>query len=270
MTSLIKLISTDFDGTIFAEFENPPIPRALQDLIAGLQARGAKWVINTGRDMSSLMEALGRAHVSVRPDFLVLVEREIYRHSDSAYVGVTEWNDACHRAHEEVFAQVRPHVPELVAWVEARFRATLYSDAYSPFCLIADSNGDADRIQARVESLCRAIPKLAFVRNDVYARFSHADFNKGTALAEITRRLGLTPAEVFAAGDHLNDLPMLDARYARFLAGPANAVEPVRQALRAQGGYVSQRTRGEGVAEALQFCLEAARSEAVRSGRHEA
>jgi len=42
----------------------------------------------------------------------------------------------------------------------------------------------------------------------------HEAFNKGTALAAITRRLGLTPEAVFAAGDQLNDLPMLSRRYA--------------------------------------------------------
>jgi len=46
MASPIKLISTDFDGTIFAEFENPPIPQALQELIGDLQVHGAKWVIS--------------------------------------------------------------------------------------------------------------------------------------------------------------------------------------------------------------------------------
>ena len=50
------------------------------------------------------------------------------------------------------------------------------------------------------------------VRNDVYARFSHAAYNKGTALAELTRRLGLHSRTVFAAGDHLNDLPDAFAR----------------------------------------------------------
>jgi hydroxymethylpyrimidine pyrophosphatase-like HAD family hydrolase len=58
---MIKLISTDFDGTIFAEFHDPPVPLRLQQLIAELQAAGAKWAINTGRDLSSLMEALGRS-----------------------------------------------------------------------------------------------------------------------------------------------------------------------------------------------------------------
>src|ERR1700722_20129908 len=74
----IKLISTDFDGTLFAEFENPPVPLALQRIIGQLQDHGARWVINTGRDLSSLMESLGRAHLAIKPDFLVVVEREVY------------------------------------------------------------------------------------------------------------------------------------------------------------------------------------------------
>ena len=85
----IKLISTDFDGTLFAEFESPPIPDRLQALIHQLQGQGAKWVIKTGRDMSSLMETLGRSRLSVEPDFLVLVEREIFLHSDSHYHGLS-------------------------------------------------------------------------------------------------------------------------------------------------------------------------------------
>jgi hypothetical protein len=32
----IKLISTDFDGTLHAEHEDPPVPHDLQELIASL------------------------------------------------------------------------------------------------------------------------------------------------------------------------------------------------------------------------------------------
>src|ERR1039458_9713530 len=117
----IKLISTDFDGTLFAEFESPPIPESLQTLIGDLQSRGAKWVINTGRDMSSLMEALARAKISVEPDYLVLVEREIYCHADSQYLAFEDWNAACTHAHSEVFARVRADLPRIVAWISARF-----------------------------------------------------------------------------------------------------------------------------------------------------
>jgi len=254
---MIKLISTDFDGTIFAEFHDPPVPLRLQQLIAELQAAGAKWAINTGRDLSSLMEALGRSAISVEPDFLVLVEREIYVHQESQYIGLAEWNLACTRAHAELFARVQPDMPRLVEWISSRFHASLYEDAYSPFCLIARNNEDADQIHSFLEDYCRSVPELTVVRNDVYARFSHAAFNKGSALAELTRRLGLKPEHVFAAGDHLNDLPMLSPEYAAFLAAPSNAIPSVKTAVRRHQGFLSERPYGEGVAEALAFYIQA-------------
>jgi len=261
MSLPIKLISTDFDGTLFAEFESPPIPEALQKLIGDLQSQGATWVINTGRDMSSLMEALARARISVEPDYLVLVEREIHCHVRSRYVGLEEWNAACASAHAELFARVRADLPRIIAWISSRFHAQLYEDAYSPFCLIAGNNGDADAIHEYLNEYARGIPFLTVVRNDVYARFGHESFNKGTSLAEITRRLGLSSEVVFAAGDWLNDLPMLSRRYARWLAAPDNAVEAVKHAVRQQEGYVSELPHGDGVAEGLEFCLRNAKRE---------
>ena len=256
MTELpIRLISTDFDGTLFAEFENPPVPEKLQQIIGSLQARGAKWVINTGRDMSNLMEALGRAAISIEPDYVVLVEREIHLHHDSQYVPVEPWNSECARAHAEIFAKVMPDLPRIVAWINARFHARIYEDPYSPFCLIAGNNGDADVIHKYLDEYARAIPGLTVVRNDVYARFCHQSYNKGTALAEVARRLGVGSHQTFAAGDHLNDLPMLSSEYAAFLAAPANAVEPVRETVQRQKGYVSPLSHGTGVADALEFFM---------------
>jgi hydroxymethylpyrimidine pyrophosphatase-like HAD family hydrolase len=252
----IKLISTDFDGTLFAEFENPPIPEELQQLIGQLQAGGAKWVINTGRDMSSLMEALARAGVQIEPDYLVLVEREIHLHQDSRYPGLEAWNTACSRAHAEIFDRVQQDLPGIVAWINARFHARIYEDAYSPFCLIASNNGEADVIHRYLADYCRSVPRLTVVRNDVYARFSHEAYNKGTALAELSRQLGVGAEAVFAVGDHFNDLPMLSLQYARYLAAPANAVDAVKTAVRDQNGFVSELTHGEGVAEAIKHYLE--------------
>jgi HAD superfamily hydrolase (TIGR01484 family) len=249
---LPRLLSTDFDGTLFAEFENPPVPRHLQDMLRAAQSRGAKWVINTGRDMSSLQEAMARAHFTVQPDYLVLVEREIYVHREHRYLSDEAWNTACTRDHEEAFATLRPRLAEMNAWINARFDATLYSDAYSPFCLIAGNNRDADQIVAWVENFVRDLPDLVLVRNDVYMRFSRAGYNKGTALAEIARQLGVSPSEVFAAGDHLNDLPMLQPAYARHLAAPTNAVPQVKAAVLAAGGYISPLHAGHGIADALE------------------
>lgn len=257
----IQLISTDFDGTIFAEFENPPIPKKLQDLIADLQERGAKWVINTGRDMSSLMESLARAKISVQPDFLVLVEREIHCHNGSCYVSLEEWNSKCTRSHEELFERIIPDLPRIVKWIHSRYPVTIYEDSFSPFCLIAGCNDDAQAINEYLDDYCRGIPNLTVVRNDVYARFSHAAYNKGAALAELTRRLGLRPAHVFAAGDHWNDLPMLLRQHAHWLASPSNAIDEVKSLVRTQGGVISELPHGFGVAEALAACIAKTRLE---------
>lgn len=258
MKTPIKVVCTDFDGTVFAEFEHRPIPDRLVEQIADLQAQGAKWIINTGRDLSGLMEALGRSHVPIRPDYLVLVEREIYVHNGSAYCGLHHWNDACLTEHNHLFRQVRLEVPSLTNWVSLNHDATIYEDAFSPFCLIAASNEDADRIHEFLEDFASQIPCLSVVRNDVYMRFCHSSYNKGTALSEICEILGIAPRETFVAGDHLNDLPMLQSQRASWLAAPANAVPSVQKTVRDQGGYVSRLPMGEGVSDALEWCLKEA------------
>jgi HAD superfamily hydrolase (TIGR01484 family) len=255
----IQLISTDFDGTLHAEFETPPVPLDLQQLIGDLQRQGARWVINTGRDLSSVMEGMARARLSIKPDYLVVVEREIYVHEDSQYIASHDWNLGCQREHRDLFARVQGDVPRLVDWISARFTATLYEDDYSPFCLIAESNEQADAIQDFLEEYCAGIPELVLVRNDVYARFSHAAYNKGTALAEVARQLGIARECIFAAGDHLNDLPMLSGEFASCVVAPDNAVPQVKETVRRQKGYVSHQPWGHGVARGLEHYLEKAR-----------
>jgi len=204
------------------------------------------------------MEGMARARLAVKPDFLVTVERDIYVHVNSQYEACTAWNDGCKRAHGDLFARVRPDVPRLTEWIGKRFRACLYEDDFSPFCLIAESLSDADELQKILEDYCAGVPELVLVRNDVYARFSHVAYNKGTALAEIARQLGVKRENVFAAGDHLNDLPMLDGKFAACVAAPDNAVPEVKELVRAQKGYLSHQPWGHGVARALEFYQAAA------------
>lgn len=256
MSLPIQLISTDFDGTIHAEFDPVPVSPALIEALRQLQARGAKWVINTGRDLSSLLEAMARAHLHLKPDYIIVVEREIYRHEASSYVAVEPWREDCRRTHIELFAQVLDDVPRLTEWVNANFEATIYEDPYSPFCLIAENIEDTDKIEAFLNEYCATMPDLTVVRNDVYARFSHVAYNKGTALAEVGRLESILPERTLAAGDHYNDLPMLKRDYAHWLVAPANAIDVVKAQVRAHGGYVSNQPCGNGVLRALESWLE--------------
>lgn len=259
MPPTIRLISTDFDGTLHAEFEDPPIPLDLQALLSELQQAGAKWAINTGRDLSSVMEGMARSRLTVYPDFLVTVEREIYYRDGHHYRPWLDWNQACARDHEILFARVRPDVEKLERWVSQRFQATLYEDPFSPFCLIAESNSDADAIHAHLETYCQQVPNLTVVRNDIYARFSHSRYTKGSALLEIARQLEVSPAETFAAGDHLNDLSMLSRKCAACLVAPDNAIPIVKNTVRQENGYVSHQPWGHGVARGLEFYLARSR-----------
>ena len=83
----------------------------------------------------------------------------------------------------------------------------------------------------------------------------HADYHKGTALEELSRLTEIPHAAIFAAGDHHNDLPMLDGRYAGLPACPANAIAEVKEAVRCAGGWVAEKEFGAGVHEALQHFL---------------
>jgi len=258
MSLPIQLISTDFDGTLHAEFETPQVPLDLQKLIGSLQAQGARWVINTGRDMTGVMEGMARAGLTIRPDYLVVVERHIYQLEGNHYRALVEWNRGCEEAHSELFSRVRQDVDQLVSWISSRFRVTLYEDEYSPFCVIADTDANAEAIHAYLDGYCARTPGLMVVRNSLYARFSHAGFNKGTSLQEIARRLNIAREHIFAVGDHLNDLPMLDQEVAGCLAAPDNAIDEVKEVVRQQTGYVSHQPWGHGVARSLEFFLEKA------------
>ena len=63
------------------------------------------------------------------------------------------------------------------------------------------------------------------------------------------------PTQIFAAGDHLNDLPMLDGQHAGCVAAPDNAVPEVKALVRRQNGYISHQPWGHGVARALEYFL---------------
>lgn len=247
----LHMISTDFDGTIHEEFSDPPMPVALVEVLALLQSKGVLWVINTGRDMASLMESLGRARVQIRPDYLVLIEREIYRNDKGHYVPLEPWNQTCHAEHASLFLEVADSIGQLRESLMQRFDAVFYEDAWSPLCAIARTNGQMDAIQGELDVFCEGHPRLTTVRNDIYVRLSHVAYSKGTALAELQRQLGISPEKTLAAGDHMNDEPMLRRHYARHLVAPDNAIRTIKEQVIAEGGWVMKERAGEAVLAAL-------------------
>lgn len=251
MTPDVRLLSTDFDGTIHEDFADAPVPAPLQARFAALQARGVLWVINTGRDLASLLESIGRAHMTVRPDYVVAVEREVFRFREHRYEPLEPWHSNCIRDHAQLFGELAVEIGALMRHLSAKYDATFYSDTWSPLCVIARNNAQMDAIQVELDAFTGTDGTLVSVRNDVYVRLSHRGYSKGTALREIARLSGISPAQTLVAGDHLNDIPMLDRSVAHTIVSPANAIPSIKAHVLNQGGYIAGKPCGHGILEAL-------------------
>lgn len=252
----LRLVCTDFDGTIHSELDYPTIAHEFQDMIATLQRRGARWVINTGRELGDLFQEMKRSNLRVMPDYLVVVEREIYARRADSFERHAAWNDRCTSTHQRLFASMRTEVHRWSAWVREHFAAEVYEDPWSPFCLIATSPVEASDIVRQLEQWCRSWPELMVVSNHIYVRLSHVDFHKGSALREVASLCGAAPETTFIAGDHWNDLPMLKRECAHWLMAPDNAVPEVKSAVLKNGGWVEEGRASRAVTAGLRRCVD--------------
>jgi hydroxymethylpyrimidine pyrophosphatase-like HAD family hydrolase len=122
---------------------------------------------------------------------------------------------------------------------------------------VAENEEELERVTKFIDRAREKQPKFHYQRNTVYLRFCHSDYHKGAALAELSRLLEIPRENIFAAGDHHNDISMLDGRYAQYPACPANAIPEVKDAVQSAGGYAASKGYGAGVHEALLHFVEA-------------
>ena len=250
ITTSLRLICTDFDGTI-AEPDGKPISRAFFERLAECRKKSiVYWIINTGRTFESLQEELMRREVPIWPDWVVAVEREIWLCRERRGVGWFEWNRKCELLHTQLFESVQPLWKLIEDYVSRHTKARLVEDPGSPLGIIASCEEEADEISAFIAPLLKNWPMLVPVRNSIYFRFSHKFYHKGACLEAIANGIGVLPLQIMAVGDHMNDLPMLERRYAHHLACPANAVDEVKEKIRTQGGHVASASVAEGTLEA--------------------
>ena len=256
MPRRIRLLSTDFDGTLVAHDSDPVLDAGCMQLIGELQRDGALWAINTGRSVELLESGLLDFEFPVHPDFIVTSERDVFRpvrNGGKRWEPFGDWNDRCARAHEELFNSAQSILAEIIRFINQKTSARVVYLGEGPEGVIAQSEEEMDRITRFIDRARRKQPEFHYQRNTIYLRFCHADYHKGAALAELSRLIEVSREEVFAAGDHHNDLSMLDGRFAAMPACPANAIERVKEAVRSARGYVAEREFGAGVHEALLY-----------------
>lgn len=257
MAPKIRLLSTDFDGTLVAHGSDPVLDRACVKCIGALQNEGVLWAINTGRSVDLLESGLADFEFPIHPDFILTSERDVFRPSTNGdrWEPFGDWNERVAREHAELFHSAQAILAEVVDFVTQKTKARLLYHSAGLEGLVAENEEELDRVTRFIDQAREKQPKFHYQRNTVYLRFCHVDYHKGAALAELSRLLEIPAAQIFAAGDHHNDISMLDGRFARYPACPANAIPEVKAAVRSAGGYVARKNCGAGIHEALQHFI---------------
>jgi len=196
----IKLLCTDFHGTLHTDLFRPPVPARLQHQVARLQHCGAKWILTSGQDAQALQAELEQGDLGIWPDFIVTREREIHERVGDSYVPLKSWNKRSGEAHEAWSTRVAKVLGKLDERLETEFQVRAQSDDSSLFQLMVPEGRRADLIAELIRTHCAAISGGAIVRSRGHFRLLNARLNNGTALAAIAHQLRLGPGQVMAAG----------------------------------------------------------------------
>ncbi|KAB2641598.1 MAG: HAD-IIB family hydrolase [Verrucomicrobia bacterium] len=248
-----SVLAFDFDGTLHDPATQPTVPAEFSDLLHTLRRDHAVgWGINTGRSLAHLLEGLHESGISIQPDWVVAREREIYFcDSGGCWQPLDAWNQTCEAQIHGLFKHAGELLETMRHLVEHSTGAQWIAMNGEPAGLIARTDEEMAWIVSQLEVLASAEPLLSWQRNSIYLRFGHRDFQKGSSLSEVARHYALDASTCFAIGDSYNDLAMLDARHARMIACPGNAIADVKQHVALSGGYLAHASHGSGVIEAL-------------------
>lgn len=228
MTSDIRLIAVDMDGTLLDGDGNVPEP--LWELLPRLADRGVMFVPASGRQLATLRASFGeaadamtfiaengayvvRAGVEVASDALDpdVVDRAV-RHlrslADEGYdLGVVvcgkrsayiERTDDAFRSEASIYYAALEVVDDVLAIDDDVLKIAIYD-----FAVAEDSVGRA------LDEIARSHRVVVSGRH--WVDILNPGVDKGVALRGLQAALGVTPAQTAAFGDYLNDLEMLDA-----------------------------------------------------------
>ncbi len=246
------LLCFDFDGTLVDHERDGHFDHGLATLIEDLTGRGAVWAVNTGRTLFHTLDGLVSHGIPLKPDFIIAREHEIYhRNPTGRWIDFGPWNAHCRKIHDTYFKEHKKVIKASRKFLESKNLGFWVENSSDPAGVVTHDVAGMEQLCEFIDSHRADWPHLDYQRNSIYLRFTHRDFNKGSALRELGTRLGLGPESLFAGGDNLNDLSMLRADVARGLCCPSNALPQVKAQVQAEGGLVAAGTASSGMAEGV-------------------
>ena len=270
---MIRLLSTDFDGTLTGAYpDSGPCVPSLAHELGVVSKEGGIWAVNTGRSLDAALDGVRQLAAPITPDFILTSERHVHQpNGRGGWHDFGEWNDLCRRHHDLLFKECGVFFMEIERLV-ARYPGVVFQDNVDgvPGGIIAPDEAMLDELTREFEFLSGRPRDFHYQRSNVYLRFCHRNYDKGTALAELSRLLEMPTDGILAVGDHQNDLAMLFGDVASMVACPANAHPSVKEVVERGGGYISVLEAGEGTADAIRAYRTGKKKPAVKktgSGR---
>ena len=255
--AFVRLLSTDFDGTLVGgSWGEKCAPVLAQELTRAL-ATGTTWAVNTGRSLEVALDGLLKFNAPASPHYILSSERHLFKPDQwGGWHDYGDWNRICTEHHDLLFQESGSffdQIRDLAARNEGI--TVLQNGSDVPEGLMATSEELLDEVIEELESLSGRPDDFHHQRSNIYLRFCHRHYDKGSTLAELSRLLDMPTTDILAVGDHQNDLAMLYGSVAAMVACPSNAHPSVKEAVQRAGGYVSGLEAGEGTADAIQFHL---------------
>jgi hypothetical protein len=259
----IRLIATDMDGTLVDDAKQ--IHDELWPLIDELHARGITFCPASGRQYYNLLQEFDGVadelvFVAENGTYVVAQGREIS--SDCLALGVAQQAVSRVRSIPEAGAVL---CGKRSAYIERRDppfleQATLY---YARLQIVDDllEVTDDDVLKVAIYDFASAehntAPRLADLAGSHQVVVSGVHWvdvlsptaNKGQAVRQVQKRLGVTPDQTMVFGDFLNDLEMMDA--ATYSFAMANA----HPRLKERAGWVAPTNNANGVVRTIRTAL---------------
>ncbi|MBA3452146.1 MAG: HAD hydrolase family protein [Deltaproteobacteria bacterium] len=262
-----RLLALDLDGTLLRSDQRVDDDDVAA--IAELQANGVTVTIVTGRLQSGSLGAAAACaidgviaccegshlvelvtnttvhHHAIETDLCALLRTQFGAHRLAGFVF-----DAQGIHHDHAGA---PYAQYVSTW-SPNLRVVEEELAWQTEPLAAVAIGEHDEVAAAAAIVAEHGQRLFSVSFPLYSRpeksallVRAAGPTKGTALTELCRRIGCTPAEAVAVGDWVNDIPMFE------VAGRSFAMGGAPDAVRGAATDVLVRTAGAGggIAEAI-------------------
>lgn len=241
----IALVISDLDGTLLNSAGE--LPDEIFEWIPALRKAGVYFAIATGRQYSNIRLLFGSAadeiiYITQNGSFVKTPTREDFWPLDKALLKeMLEASDAMSDVYPIVFSNDVGYIRE----PDVRFRETLEKHAIF-YEVVADLYETARTIDTARFTIRDYIGTEKNSYAHLYAQFASRakvtmanpewmdivskGVNKGAAIAQLQKELGISKAQTMAFGDFDNDIEMMGQAAYSYAIG--NASEPVKQAAR--------------------------------------